>query len=371
VTVRVGFDTTYGLLSRTGIGRYVRSLQGALEGLGETELVPLAPISRPSASRVRRIAEGVAREGWWYPARVERQALRKGCAVLHCPQPVFVRARRLPLVITVPDLLPLEQPELFRGFPRVQARASLPALRRADRILTYSEHTRQAVIERLGVSPEGVVTTPLGVGDAFRPSSPDESWLRDRFGIAAPFVLCVGTLEPRKNLAMALRAFETVSSRVPDTELVVVGPPGWRNREFDRLLQRSRTPVHMAGFVSDSDLSRLYSATSCFLYPSQAEGFGLPVAEALACGAPVVTSDRTSLPEVAGGASLLVDPGNADSIADAVQRVLEDEELRGDLRRRALARAHAFSWERCAQLTSRVYRVLADGSRRLSLSTRS
>lgn len=371
MTVRVGFDITYGLLSGTGIGRYVRSLRQALDELGETDLVPLAPIERPATSRLVRSAQGVLREAWWYPARIERRALRENCAVLHCPQSVLVRARHLPLVITVHDLLPLEHPQLFTRFPRAQAHASLLALRRASRILTNSEHTRQSVIERLGVSPETVVATPLGVGEAFRPDPPDERWLRERFGIAGPFVLCVGTLEPRKNLSMALRAFEAVSARIADVELAVVGPRGWRNQGFDDLLRRSRARVHLTGFVSDHDLSRLYSATDCFLYPSLAEGFGLPVAEALACGAPVVTSDRTSLPEVAGDAALLVDPGDVDSVAEPVQRMLEDPQLQADMRRRALARAQDFSWERCARLTAHVYRELAGSSRRSTPSARS
>jgi glycosyltransferase involved in cell wall biosynthesis len=371
VTPRVGFDTTYGLLSETGIGRYVRSLRSALQDLGDSEVVPLSPIERPAQRGLQRIAQGLVREGWWYPARVERAALREGCTVLHVPQPVLARARRLPLVMTVLDLLPMELPELFTTFPRLQARAALRSLRQADRIVTISEHTRSIVIERVGRSPESVVATPLGVSEPFRPDPPDENWLRTRFGISDRFVLCVGTLEPRKNLAMALKAFEQVARDLGDVELVVAGPRGWRNREFERLLEHVSGRVHLTGFVSDGDLAKLYSATSCFLYPSLGEGFGLPVAEALACGAPVVTSDRTSLPEVAGEAALLVDPGDLDSVSDAVRWVLEDDQLQTDLRRRALARAPAFSWRRCAELTSGVYRELAEASGPPAPSTRS
>lgn len=359
---RVGFDTTYGLLSETGIGRYVRSLGLALEALDGVQLVPLAATRHPSHRRLPRAAQGLIREGLWYPALIERAALEESCSLLHMPQPVMVRARRLPLVITVHDLLPLDHPQLFTVFPRAQARASLRSLRRASRILTNSEYTRSTVIERLGLAPEAVVATPLGVAASFHPLEPDPELLRERFGIGGPFILSVGTLEPRKNLATALRAFERIASREPDCELVVAGPKGWRNQDFERILERSPSPVHLTGFLTDDDLALLYSATACFLYPSLAEGFGLPVAEALACGAPVVTSDRTSLPEVAGDAALLVDPEDEEAIGEAALRILGDPDLATDLRRRGLERARAFSWERCAEATARVYEEVAGGA---------
>jgi alpha-1,3-rhamnosyl/mannosyltransferase len=223
----------------------------------------------------------------------------------------------------------------------------------------------------LGISADKVVAAPLGVTGNFRPVQRNGDWLRDRFGIEGRFVLCVGTLEPRKNMVMALRAFERVAMREPDCELLVVGPAGWRNAAFERLLERTGASVHLTGFVSDDDLVALYSATDCFVYPSLAEGFGLPVAEALACGAPVVTSDRTSLPEVAGDAALLVDPENEEAVTDGILRVLTSPQLRRDLRQRALERARLFSWERCAEITAGAYAEVAGLSREGTASTRS
>jgi glycosyltransferase involved in cell wall biosynthesis len=227
------------------------------------------------------------------------------------------------------------------------------------------------VLELLGFAPEKVVVTPLGVGAQFRPAEADPAWLRSRFGIQGRFVLCVGALEPRKNLATALRAFERLATRDPDLELVVAGPAGWRNQEFERLLGGSRAPVRMTGLLSDQELVALYSATACFLYPSLAEGFGLPVLEALACGAPVVTSNRGALPEVSGDAALLADPDDEESVAEAVGRILSDTELAAELGRRGPSRAGGFTWERCADLTAGVYRELAEDSSGAEPSARS
>ena len=360
MSFRVGFDATYEKLSATGVGRYSRSLREALADLEGPELVPLYAAGGRARSRPAQILQGLAREGVWYPLLFERKARRAGCSAVHCPLPVAVRAKRLPLVVTVHDLLPLEFPELFTRFTRGQMRASLPSLRRADRLLTNSEYTRRQVIELLGVPPEQVVVTPLGVGEEFRPLQPDPARLRSRFGIEGRFVLCVGALEPRKNLAMALRAFERVSSSEPDLELVVVGPEGWRNREFEERLRRTVARVRMTGLVSDGELAALYSATACFLYPSLAEGFGLPVIEALSCGAPIVTSPRGALPEVAGDAVAFADPDDEEAVALTLAQVLSDSGVSADLRRRGPARAGGFSWRRCAELTAGVYEELED-----------
>jgi glycosyltransferase involved in cell wall biosynthesis len=371
VTLRVGFDTTYETLSATGVGRYSRCLRDALGRAGGPEIVPLAAASRRAATRPGQILEGLAREGVWYPLLLERQARRRGCSLLHCPQSVLMRSGGLPLVVTVHDLFPLEHPRLFTRTTRAQLRASLVSLRRASRILTNTGYTRERVIEHLGIQPERVVVTPLGVGESFKPVEPDSDWLRSRFGIQGRFVLCVGALEPRKNLATALLAFERVAARDPDLELVVTGPSGWLNQDFERQLSRTKAPVRLTGFISDGELAALYSAAACFLYPSLIEGFGLPVLEALACGAPVVTSDRGGLPEVAGDAALLSDPDDAESVSDALSRALSDPELATDLRRRGPERAREFSWERCAELTAEVYREVAETARGADSSARS
>jgi alpha-1,3-rhamnosyl/mannosyltransferase len=324
-------------------------------------VVRIAATRRLAEGRSGRIVQGLAREAVWYPALAGRRAKRAGTDLLHCPHPVPVRGGPVPLVVTIHDLLPLRYPALFPRATVAHTRLSVPFTRRARRLLTNSEHTRAEAVDRLGLPPEQVVATPFGIDPRFRPVEVERDWLRRRFGLERSYVLSVGTVEPRKNLPATLRAFGLAAGRVPEHDLVVVGGAGWGSGagpigEAARTLPR--TPV-FTGFVSDDELVRLYSAASCFVFPSLAEGFGFPPLEAMACGAPVVASDRPALPEVIGDAGLLVDPTDPEAIADAVASVLESEELAGDLRRRGLERSARFTWERCAELTAAVYRQVA------------
>ena len=258
-------------------------------------------------------------------------------------------------MITIHDLLPLRYPELFPRVTVAHSRTSWKgAARRAARVITGSEHTKGELVELLGVEPARVAVTPYGVSPRFRTMDVDAAWLRERFGIDRRYVLCVGTLEPRKNMVGALRAFREVARTVDDVLLVLVGGGGWRNAEFEAELG-DRDRLCLTGHVSDEELARLYAGASCFLYPSLYEGFGLPVLEALASGTPVVTSDRASLPEVVGDAGLSVSPQDVDALADAVTRVLTDPDLAADLRRRGLARAALRTWDSCAAATVAVY----------------
>jgi len=166
----------------------------------------------------------------------------------------------------------------------------------------------------------------------------------------------VATRAPRKNLGALLRAFERLAARIDDVELVLVGGRGWRSAELERTLAAvGERRVWITGFVSDAELAELYAGAACFAFPSFAEGFGLPVLEAMASGAPVVTGDRTSLPEVAGDAALLVDPDDDTALEDALERVLSRPELAAELSRRGLARSAGFTWEACALATRAAY----------------
>lgn len=181
-----------------------------------------------------------------------------------------------------------------------------------------------------------------------------------RQGLVRPYVLAVGNLEPRKNLPGLLRAFARLAPEVPH-DLVLVGAEGWLTGEIHATLDELRLGgrVRMTGFVEDADLPAWYGAADLFVYPSLYEGFGLPVLEAMACGAPVVTSNVSSLPEVAGDAALLVDPSDVDSIAEEMRRGLTDAALALDLRRRGQLRAADFTWDRTAEQTVAVYREVA------------
>jgi glycosyltransferase involved in cell wall biosynthesis len=182
--------------------------------------------------------------------------------------------------------------------------------------------------------------------------------LPDEGGVPAqPYILNVGTLEPRKNLAGLLQAFARARRKGLPHSLVVVGANGWGNSSVERLVDELgiREHVHVSGFVDDQTLPRLYAAADFFVYPSLYEGFGLPVLEAMACGAPVITSNVSSMPEVAGGAALLVDPRSTDELCDAMLRLAGDGQLRSLLRVKGKERAGQFSWERTAEQTWQIY----------------
>jgi glycosyltransferase involved in cell wall biosynthesis len=281
-----------------------------------------------------------------------------GAQVLHVPTPAPVRGAGLPLVVTVHDLLPLRLPQLFTRQTRAHTRLYIPFVRRATRVITPSTHTRAEVIELLGLPEERVVAIPEGCAERFHPREVDRDALRDEFGIKGPFVLAVGTLEPRKNLATVLRVFRRVSAAVPDVELVVVGGRGWRNSAFETELGRDDVArrLRVTGFVSDERLVDLYAGAACFLFPSLGEGFGLPPLEAMACGAPVVMSDRPALGEIGGGATLQAPPLDVEALAAHVLGVISDRELADSLRAAGLVRARRFTWDAAAAATERVYR---------------
>jgi len=269
------------------------------------------------------------------------------------------------MVLSIHDVLPWRRPELFTRTTLARRKLLLSrAASRASRVLVASEHARDEVIELLELEPRRVAVAPLGVDRRFRPIEPDPVRLAHRFGIPPdPFVLWVGTPEPRKNLSVLLRAFALVRRRAPECSLVLVGAEGLEDRDVARELELLGRSVIRPGVVSDDELVSLYSATTCFVFPSLYEGFGLPPLEAMACGAPVVASDRASLPEVVGDAGILIDPTDPDALADAVERVVLSPETAEDMRRRGMARASGFTWARCAEQTAAAYRAALDDPR--------
>jgi glycosyltransferase involved in cell wall biosynthesis len=204
-----------------------------------------------------------------------------------------------------------------------------------------------------------VSVIPLAAGRHYRPLDEAEIYpALKRHHIEFPYILYVGSIEPRKNLPRLLVAYAHLRRRGSTRwRLVVAGPRKWKSGPVYDAVARLELAehVHFAGFVPEADLPALYNGADLFAFPSLYEGFGLPVLEAMACGTPVVTANTSSLPEVAGAAALLVDPSDVEEIAGALRRVLEDPALARDLRERGLARAAQFSWERTARATVAVY----------------
>ena len=271
---------------------------------------------------------------------------------------------RAPLIMTIHDLSYLHPGYHTPEFTSYLDHYFRDAATRADHIVADSHATRRDVIERLGV-PENKVTTVhiAGHGRARVITGPDA--LRGvcaRHGLDCAFLLYVGTLEPRKNVANLIRAYDAFrAGRANAPLLALAGGKGWMYEQIFAAAEASpfRDDIRFLGYVDDADLAPLMNAALGFVYPSLFEGFGLPVLEAMQCGAPVITSNVSSLPEVAGDAALLVDPHSVDALAHAMGRLADDETLRRDLSRKGLEQAATFSWERCANETLAVYRMAA------------
>jgi glycosyltransferase involved in cell wall biosynthesis len=269
-------------------------------------------------------------------------------------------------VVTVHDVAFLACPGSVP--PKVGARLETvvrAAVRRADRVIADSAHTRDDAVRLLGVAPERVTVIHLAAGAAFRPSADpdaDRRRLAARYGLRFPYVLYVGTTNPRKNLSRLLDAFAAARRRADlPHALVLVGDPGFAHGAVLAQIERLglRDAVLLPGFTEEDDMPAIYAAADLLAFPSLYEGFGLPVLEAMSAGCPVLTSPVSSLPEVAGDAAILADPTSVEEIAAGLERGLTDRDLRARLVERGLVRAAGFSWGRAAAEHLRLYRELA------------
>ena len=263
------------------------------------------------------------------------------------------------IVATLHDLIPMTHPEF--STPELCNRFNSrirQSLARCDAIICVSEYTRQQAIDRLGIAADRIVSVPNGGGTEYRRIADETVIARTlgNLGIAQPYVLHVGVIEPRKNLVRLIRAFDRTIGQAADLQLVLAGKPAWGTAEVERAIAEATDPtrVRLLGPVTADDLPALYSGALGLVYPSRAEGFGIPPLEAMACGCPVLAADATSIPEVVGDAGHLFDPHNESAIADAIIRLCNDPDWRINLRQRGEMRARTYSWERTARETLHV-----------------
>jgi len=328
----VGFDVSALALTRAGTARHISSLLAALE---DEDL------------EVRRYALGGSsralvpvRDVGWYLGALPLRARRDRLDVLHCPTQRAPTRSNVPLVVTVHDLAVLRHPETFNRWTREYSRLVLPRVARAaTRLIAVSEFTKRELLELLDVAGEKVRVVPNAVGEPFA---------REGEAAEGDYVLAVSTLEPRKNLPRLVEGYRRAG--LNGMPLLVAGADGWGDVRVEG------DGVRLLGEVGDDELARLYRGARCVAYVSLYEGFGLPVLEAMACGAPVVAGRIGALEEVAGDAAVLVDPLDADAIAAGLHEAID----RGDdLRERGLERVGAFSWREVARRTVDVYREAA------------
>ena len=322
--IHVAVDVTPLAQTRAGTARY---LNGLLRELRARDDVLVRRLSFGGAAR----RWNLPRDAVWYPLLLGRAAA--GADVLHCPTYRGPIAARRPFVVTVHDLAVLRHPEAFNRWSRLYGPRVVPrVLRAARRVIAVSEFTKRELVELLEVPADKIRVVPNAVDETFVDDGPAEQ---------GDYVLAVGTLEPRKNLPRVVAA-----ARRAGVELRVVGARGWGGVEL------GGNGVRWLGEVPDEQLARLYRGARCVAYPSLYEGFGIPVLEAMACGAPVVTSRGGAMEEVADGAAVLVDPLDTAEIAAGIERAAVE---RHELARRGRERARDFSWRTVADATVAVY----------------
>jgi glycosyltransferase involved in cell wall biosynthesis len=380
--MRVGFDATAAVRQGGGIGRYVRELLRALAEVdaGNDYRVFVAsprplPHPLPTLPRGARLFHLPLHDRWlaraWHRARLPIPVeLALGPLDLY-HSPDFTLPPTLPgtpTLLTVHDLSYVRDPDSASPALRAFLDRVVPrSVRRATRVLADSEATRGDLVELYGTSAEKIEVLYSGVSDTFQPVTDAAalSAVRARYGLTSePFVLSVGALHARKNHARLIQAFACLDpALVRSHRLVIAGGREWSSDAILAEPQRHGLAgrIHFPGYVADEDLPALYSAAAAFAYPSLYEGFGLPVLEAMACGLPVVTSNVSCLPEVAGGAALLVAPHDVAALAAALASLLTDKALAAALAARGRARAAKFTWDKAARQLLDVYDRLGRG----------
>ena len=355
-----------------GIGTYIRNILMELSRLDrETEYVVLCRPDDIEAGDVlgrnfRMVAETAATYSVAEQFKIPLVLAREGVRLVHEPHYVLPPLLQCRSVVTIHDCIHLMFPEyLPNRLAYYYAKGSMwAASKKSDRILTVSEASKRDILRFFNVPPEKVAVIHNAIDERFlAPADPERMELvKQRYQLDHPFVLYVGNIKPHKNIERLIAAFGRAREQCDNKlKLIIIGDeiskyPGLRQQVHKHKLDKY---VRFLGFQPMETLAAFYRLARAFVFPSLYEGFGLPPLEAMACGAPVVTSNVSSLPEVAGGAALLVDPYDEEAIAASIVRAVNDEALRADLIARGRERARMFSWKQSVQKIHEIYMQVA------------
>jgi glycosyltransferase involved in cell wall biosynthesis len=377
----IGIDVSAAVNQQAGIGRYTRELVKSLQRIDDQNIFHLFSFYGDESAYFREVGSGknVELESKHYPGRFFRLMLlalyKSGISpdflvrpldVFHSPDHVFPACKKIPTVLTIHDLAFLLYPENYTRINRAYLASMIPqSVKNAAKVVTDANNTKEDLMRLLQV-PEGKIQViHPGIESTFHPVPRDEgNEIRIKYHLPESYVLYVGTLEPRKNIASLIRAYAKVRKNEGVSQgLVICGGLGWLYQDLFKLVRELglQNEIIFTGHVPNEHLPAIYSGAELLVYPSIYEGFGLPVLEAMACGTPVITSTVSSLPEVAGDAALLVNPYDVEELASAIEKVLSDSELRTKLITKGLERARLFSWEKTARETLAVYQEVGQG----------
>ncbi|MBN1486828.1 MAG: glycosyltransferase family 4 protein, partial [Anaerolineae bacterium] len=366
-------DVSAAVHHRAGLGRYAESLTRALLELPQEEFdfalfynqeQGIQPLEGLENLPSRTVSLGY--KPWrmliWLGqlGHIPFNRLIPNATLFHAMEHLLLPLNKTPTTLTVHDLIFRHLPQHHKPLNRWYLNATLPLYcKRASHIIAVSEATRQDIIHSYDIPEEKISVIYEAADPKFQPQSQKKvNDVRNRYHLPQDFLLYLGTIEPRKNLIRLLKAWEPLYQANEAPPLVLGGKRGWLSDDFFAALEQSpaRDGVLLTGYVADEDLPALYAAATAFIYPSLYEGFGLPPLEAMACGTPVVCSNASSLPEVVGTAALTCEPENEEAIREEIRRIIQDEELRVNLREQGLKQAAKFSWARAAQETLTVYK---------------
>jgi glycosyltransferase involved in cell wall biosynthesis len=366
--MRVGLDGIPLASPKTGIGHYTFELAHALARIAPTdEFQLISPVAMTALTKDDagdlplnlQAVKAKKRLSWWalgLPTYGNKNQLE----LFHGTNYEIPLWGGFPKILTIHDVSVLLHGETHTGANVRRARRRLPLMvKAATMIITATESVKREICEHLRVEPDKVAVTPYAARSQFRPTSSQQAAeVKKRLGVEDEFVLFVGTIEPRKNLITLVKAFaELLRTTDLQPQLVIAGRKGWLTEELFSYVATSQVKdrILFLGYVSDTDLTALYSSCKAFVYPSLYEGFGLPPLEAMACGAPVISSRIPTIMETVGAAAKLVAPQDVHGLAESLTELLKDENQRRQLSALGLQRSQEFTWEGTARSTLEVY----------------
>lgn len=292
---------------------------------------------------------------------------KEGLDIIHNPKSAISVFKPCKTVVTIFDLIPVTHPETEKWMARIYWSVQIPvAARHADFIITSSEFAKKEIISRYGTSEDRIKVIPIAYNSHCRPIKPSSEMdqIKDKYNMPEKYILYVGTIQPRKNIGTLIKSYSSlVKKGLTDHKLVITGRKGWLYGPLFELIKEEgmEENIVFTGFVPDEELPYIYNGADLFIYLSLFEGFGIPPLEAMACGVPVICSNTTSLPEVAGDAGTLVDPMDQEGVENEILKVLTTPSLQNDMKKKGLIQAEKFSWERTARETLQVYKDVVSG----------
>ncbi len=362
--MRIGLEQSVTEVTKGGTSVYIKELSYALRSIDDyDEFINIKYTPKVQRNnKIIRVIDTVHRDILWAFISIRKEIKLNKLDILHCPFPWASQDLTCKLVVTIHDVAYARYPDNMTGWMSFSMNKMIPrALKRADRIIANSEFTKMEYVNLYPWLNENQISvTHLGANVNFRRLAVEKlNDIEIKYSLSKRFILSVCTLEPRKNLTRLLQAFALVKHKI-DHDLILAGAYGWKNKELYSIIKSLgiETRVKFIGHVPLNDLVKLYNLADFFTYVSIYEGFGIPPLEAMTCGCPVISSNNSSLPEVVGEAAFKVNPFELEDIADAIQKLANDEDMKQKYRELGLVQSKKFSWEKCARQTLEVYQTL-------------